>query len=127
MLSGIHAVKIAVPKDQAYKGINYQIQVTEAEILKRTIVRLHRHLAPFRSRVALPVHDEIVCQIHHDELELIPTIKRMIEDQRLRAPIGCDVAIARTCWAEKQPYVNPAAARALAPPESVAEAACQPL
>ncbi|MEK6704619.1 MAG: DNA polymerase [Bdellovibrionota bacterium] len=102
--SGLHGVKISVPKDHAYKGINYQIQVTEAEMLKRSLVSAHSLLQPFKSRVALPFHDEIVFQIHTDEFYLIPKIKAIIEDHALRVPIVCDVEVATRCWAEKEKW-----------------------
>lgn len=104
VLSGIYGVRISVPKDQAYKGVNYQIQATEAEILKRSLVRLHQFLSLRKSRVALPMHDEIIVQVNLEEMQLIPEIKAMIEDHGLRAPIACDVAIARTRWAEKEAF-----------------------
>jgi DNA polymerase-1 len=103
VLSGIHGIRVTVPKDQAYKGINYQIQVTEAEMLKRSLVDLHQFLALHKSKIGLPVHDEIIVQVHDDESHLIPKIKEIIEHHELRVPIVCDVAIAKSCWAEKDP------------------------
>ena len=106
VLSGINGIRIAIPRDKAFVGINYQIQCTEAEIIKRTLVKLHWLLAQTKSRVALPVHDEILCEVHRDEHDLIREIRAIIEDQGLKVPIACDVSISATRWALKSPYYS---------------------
>ena len=104
--TGIYKAKISIPKDQAYVGLNYLIQATEAEILKTALVKCHRFLQPYKSRVALPFHDELVFQIHCDEMCLIPKVKALIEDQKLLVPFLTDVKIATRCWAEQSNWID---------------------
>lgn len=99
--TGILGAKISISPEQNYIAMNYLIQATEAEILKMSVVKCHDFLKPFKSRIALPFHDELVFQIHKDEMHLIAQIKNLIEDQNLLVPFQTDVKVATKCWAEQ--------------------------
>jgi len=107
VLSGIYGVRVAVKREFAYNGLNYQIQATEAEMMKNTLVRLDAFLGDKRSKIALPFHDEVILHLHNEEEHLIPQIKSIVEDHKLRVPMLSEVKIARTSWAEKMSYVFP--------------------
>jgi DNA polymerase I-like protein with 3'-5' exonuclease and polymerase domains len=108
VLTGLYGVRVAVKRDFAYNGLNYQIQATEAEMMKNTLVKLDAFLKDRQSKIALPFHDEIILHLHNDEENLIPAIKAIVEDHKLRVPMLSEVKIARTSWAEKMNYVLPA-------------------
>ncbi len=48
-----------IPAREAYKGVNYMISGTAAEILKVAAVRLHKSGVP----LVLPVHDELIAEV----------------------------------------------------------------
>jgi DNA polymerase-1 len=108
VLTGLYGVRVAVKRDLAYNGLNYQIQATEAEMMKNTLVKLDTFLKDKQSRIALPFHDEIILHLHNKEENLIPAIKAIVEDHKLRVPMLSEVKIARTSWAEKMNYILPA-------------------
>lgn len=102
--TGMLGVKVAVPRDRAYVAINYQLQATEAELLKKIIVRGNEFLRGRKSSVALPFHDEVVFQIHRDEYDLIPDLRLAVESAEPRLQVVTDASISETTWSEKIPY-----------------------
>ena len=102
--TGLWHQKIAIPKDQNFKSINYLIQGTESELLKEVLIDLENFLAPHLSFIALPFHDEVLFQIHKLEENLIPSIVSVIEKNRLSVPVESDVKTSKGSWAELEPY-----------------------
>ncbi len=85
-------------RDFAYKAANSIIQGGCADICKRAMVKLHDFLAPYRSRMVLQIHDEIVFEIHKSELHIIPSLKELMESayepsHQVRMPMSTSVAI----------------------------------
>ena len=92
-----------------YKGYNYKIQGGCADILKDKQIRVYNYLiqAKVKSKVMLPVHDELMVQIYNDEKWLIPEIERIMNDNKEKLkyiPMLCDVEVTHTNWAEKVNY-----------------------
>jgi DNA polymerase I len=72
-------------------AINAPVQGTAADMIKIAMIRIHAALEsrPFRSRLLLQVHDELVFDLHQDEQEEVPAI---IEES-MRTAIPLDVPI----------------------------------
>lgn len=64
----------------AYTAVNKIIQGGEAEMMKLALNRVREFLSPYKTRIVLSVHDEIVCEGPPDEArELAPKIKEIME------------------------------------------------
>lgn len=77
----------------AYKAPNAVIQGGCASVVKRAMVNLHAFLDTTKSRAVLQVHDEILFEIHKDELHIVPQIKQIMESvyPYKRIPLTCSV------------------------------------
>jgi DNA polymerase-1 len=62
----------------AYKGPNYIIQSSGSEIMRRALLHVHEFLLPYKSKIVLSVHDELLLELHESELHLIPEIRRLM-------------------------------------------------
>lgn len=58
----------------AYKAPNYLIQGTCADILKRAMIEIDKFLVPYKTRMILTIHDELVFEMPDDETHLIAEI-----------------------------------------------------
>lgn len=88
-----------------YALVDYLIQGTGADMLKIAIERCERLLEKKKSRVISMIHDEIVFEIHKDELDLIPQLQQqMAYFPEFDIPIEVDIEYSDICWAEKKPY-----------------------
>lgn len=65
----------------SYKMPNYLIQGTGADVVRTAMNKIAFYLDGTKSHLLLQVHDELVFEIHKDELHLVPEIKRMMEDE----------------------------------------------
>ena len=91
-----------IPLDKAYKGVNYLVQGTSADILNERLIEVHRFLEDKKSSVLLQVHDEIICEIYDSEmLELPSQISELLEQNSLEIPLFIDVEICCPSWATK--------------------------
>jgi hypothetical protein len=68
-----------VEHDFAYKLPNYLIQGGCADVIKHAMLELHPFLATTKSRILLQVHDELLFQIHKDDLHIVPQLKAIME------------------------------------------------
>jgi DNA polymerase I-like protein with 3'-5' exonuclease and polymerase domains len=51
------------------------------------------------------VHDEIICEIHKDEIELLPNLIRdVLVENTLRIPLEVDIELCEPSWAVKKDY-----------------------
>lgn len=62
----------------AYKGPNYLIQSSGAEIMRKALVDLQGYLSSYRSRILLSIHDEILFEMVPEEFSLIPEIQHIM-------------------------------------------------
>jgi len=91
-----------IPKNFGYKGVNYLVQGTSADILNERIIEIYKYLKGTRSNVLLQVHDEIICEIHKDELTMVPyEIKKLMETNSLDIPLYVDMEVCTPSWATK--------------------------
>ena len=91
-----------IDKAIAYKGVNYLVQGTGADILNERMVCVHDYLKDKKSNLLLQVHDEIICEIHETELEGLPlAIQGLMETNSLNIPLRVDIALCKPSWATK--------------------------
>ena len=94
-----------IKADFAYKGVNYLVQGTSADILSERMVEISNYLQDKRSNIVLQVHDEIICEIHESELGLIPKrIKELLEQNSLDIPLKVDMELCVKSWANKKDF-----------------------
>lgn len=94
--------RMKVLKSKAYIGVNYLIQGTAADLMKRKLVVCHEFLDGWKSKLLGTIHDELVFEIHKDERHLVSCLKGIMEDhEHYRVPITCSVSLARK-WGEKK-------------------------
>jgi DNA polymerase-1 len=82
-------------------AINTPIQGTAADISKVAMIDIDRRLRPMRSKMVLQVHDELVCDVHKEELDEVTLLVRtgMEEAAKLSVPLVADMGSGRN-WLE---------------------------
>jgi len=75
------------------QATNAPIQGTAADIIKQAMVTLHHTLAPYRTRMVLQVHDELVFEVPSPEWPAIePVIRSAMEEAYpLQVPLLVDI------------------------------------
>ena len=92
-----------IPADISYKGVNYLVQGTSADILNERMVEVYDYLKDKKSNILLQVNDEIICEIHASELGTLPfQIQRLMEENSLDIPLRVDIDICTPSWATKE-------------------------
>lgn len=87
--------KLRVPKDAAYKGVNYRDQGSAGEVLKMKLCELAN--AGLGEYIRLPIHDEIIFEVP-DELvpEVGMTIHEVMPERDLfKVPLEIDMEVCR--------------------------------
>ena len=92
-------------KDFAYKGPNLLIQGGCAMIAKIATERVVDLFKGTRSNVIIQVHDELVLDMHPDDLYLIPRVKEIMEaaytpNREVRMPLTVGVSHSWKSWGE---------------------------
>lgn len=93
--------------EYGYKGLNYLIQGSSADLLRQSIVTVHDKLDGMSSHLVLPVHDELIIDAAEDEIEYIAeNMPSWMSDERIAeiVPLAVEIEISRTTWAEKEAY-----------------------
>ena len=92
-----------------YKGVNYLIQGSTADWLKLAMVKIHKFLLERKSRLLLQIHDELVFEVHKSELDIIPTLKHLMENVTRQRPhnllpytVGVDIS--QKSWKDKEEW-----------------------
>ena len=97
-----------IDRDIAYKGVNYLVLGTSADILNERMIKVYDYLKDKKSNILLQVHDEIICEIHDDELREIPSaIRGLLEENSLGIPLKVDMEICEPSWASKKDFEAP--------------------
>lgn len=95
-----------LPKRDSYKGVNYLVQGTSADLLNERLLVLHDFLADKASSMLLQVHDEVVFEIaNHEEDWIIPKLVDILQTNTLDIPLYVDIEICDESWASKRDYV----------------------
>lgn len=66
-------------RGKAYAAPNHLIQGGAADVIRIAMNRSAALLAPTRSHLCLTIHDELVFNMHKNELDLVPEIQRIME------------------------------------------------
>lgn len=91
-----------VDRRAPYKGVNYKIQGTAADLMKKAMRRIHRFLKGYKSEMLMQVHDELIFEIHHTEKHLVSRLaSMMINRTRFAVPLTVSVEWARN-WGQKK-------------------------
>ena len=94
-----------IPSDISYKGVNYLVQGTSADILNERMIKVHEYLQDKKSNLLLQVHDEIICEVHESEVEVLPfEIQKIMEENSLDIPLRVDIDICTPSWATKEAF-----------------------
>ena len=92
----------------AYKGVNYLVQGTSADILSERMIKINEYLDDKKSNILLQVHDEIICEVHESEVEQIPfEIRDLLERNSLDIPLQVDMETCSPSWATKKNFTVP--------------------
>lgn len=107
MLINLFGREYEIDRHKAYKAVNYMVQGSSAEIMKRSIVRVDNFLrADYAgSYVVGTVHDELISEIyegHHSAQLMSKIIKLMQVDSHripnLQIPLPVGMKYTRTDW-----------------------------
>jgi len=95
--------KYRINPDLAYKGVNYLVQGTSADMLSERMLEVDQYLDDKKSNILLQVHDEIICEIHDSELEDVPyAIRDILQTNSLDIPLQVDMEVCKGSWAVKK-------------------------
>jgi DNA polymerase-1 len=86
----------------AYKAANAIIQGGCASVVKIAMVRLGKLLEGKKSRMLLQVHDELIFEVHKDELYLVEKLQEIMETvyPYRHIPLTCSVSHSLKSWGE---------------------------
>lgn len=99
------------PRNKAYVGLNYLIQGTAAEIIKRAQNRIHRYNVAHTGgevHLLLAVHDEVLIEYPRNRLKELPGYLRdvralMVDFPEFDIPLEVEAQIATKNWEQKRP------------------------
>ena len=102
-LRDINSRNATTRKGAERNAINTRIQGTAADMIKLAMSRIHRLLREkgFRSAMLLQVHDELVFDLHRDEVETLPplVVREMREALPMEVPIEIEMGTGEN-WLE---------------------------
>lgn len=90
--------------DEAYKGPNALIQGWAADYIKHKLAIIFKFLMAhgYKSRMINIVHDELIVELHEDELHLAPKLRWLLSDfTTFRCPITAGADWGNPSWGEK--------------------------
>ena len=93
-----------------YRACNYLIQGTCADMVKLFEIRVDKYLKEnnLKSKMVLPIHDELMLLVHKDEMFVIKEVKRIMEDVTdviKYIPMISEPEVSYTNWACKKEYI----------------------
>ncbi|MFH2036508.1 MAG: DNA polymerase I [Candidatus Zixiibacteriota bacterium] len=94
-LPEINAKNYQVRQFAERMAINTPIQGTAADMIKVAMINIHKKISKMQSKMILQVHDELVFDVHRDEIEELKQIVRdgMEKAVKLKAPIVADMGV----------------------------------
>ena len=92
-----------VPFDKGYKGVNYLVQGTSADILNERMITVREVLKNTKSQLLVQVHDEVISEIASNEIEtVVPLIQNTLKENSLGIPLQVDMEICDPSWSSKK-------------------------
>jgi DNA polymerase-1 len=102
-LKDINSANAVVRSAAERNAVNAPIQGSAADVIKIAMINIHKRLKEenWKSKMLLQVHDELVFDVHNDELENIqPLIKHEMENAfKLTVPLEVEIGIGKD-WLE---------------------------
>ena len=96
-----------IDKNFGYKGVNYLVQGTSADIMSERMIEIHKYLKDKKSNLLLQVHDEVICEIDKNEVqEVLPKIRELLKVNTLGIPLDVDMEVCEPSWATKKDASN---------------------
>jgi len=76
-------------------AINTPIQGTAADMIKVAMITIHKKMAKMRSKMVLQVHDELVFDVHKEELDEVKMVVKdgMEKAVKLKVPVVVDLGV----------------------------------
>lgn len=90
--------------NDSYKAPNALIQGCAADYIKNRLVDMYKYIEynNLKTRLLVPVHDEIVMMIHKDEQDRIPVLRWLLSDfTSFRCPITAGIEKGNPSWGQK--------------------------
>lgn len=90
--------------DDCYKAPNALIQGCAADYIKHKVVDIYKYLNynNMKTRLINIVHDELVIEMHKDEVSEAPTLRWLLSDfEKFRCPITAGVEYGTPSWGQK--------------------------
>jgi DNA polymerase-1 len=89
---------------RAYKLANYVVQGTAADAIKQAIITIDKFLADKKSKMVIPIHDEIQFDIYKGEEWIVEELRHMMEKAFAwcLVPVTAGVEITYDSWANKK-------------------------
>jgi DNA polymerase I-like protein with 3'-5' exonuclease and polymerase domains len=94
---------IPVDLNKPYVGVNYHIQGTAADLIKKKMLLCHQRLKETKSHMLLQVHDELIFEVHQsDGVKLIRELGKIMEEpDEFLVPLTVSCSIGKS-WGEKK-------------------------
>lgn len=88
--------------DFSYKAPNAVIQGGCASVVKRAMPEINEVLRGTKSNLLMQIHDEILLEVHKDELHLVEKVKNIMEKAfpHKHIPLTCSVSHSLKSWGE---------------------------
>lgn len=94
---------------QFYKGCNYLIQGTCADLIKCAEIRIWKFIKDnnLKTKMVLPIHDELIFLVPYGEEKYVKDLKHIMEDTLdviKNIPMEASVDYSETNWGDKKEY-----------------------
>ena len=90
--------------DDCYKAPNALIQGCAADYIKHKVVNIYKFIQynQLKTRLINIVHDEVVIEMHNDEVDFAPALRWLLSDfETFRCPITAGVEYGNPSWGQK--------------------------
>jgi DNA polymerase-1 len=95
--------KLYIEPGFAYKAVNYFVQGSCAQHTKNAANKVNKFLKPYKSKILLLIHDELLLEMHETEMHVMPEIRRLMSEAYPHhiLPQDTGVEIYKHRWGEK--------------------------
>jgi len=96
--------RFCVPPQKSYTIINYLVQGTAGEILKESMINIDNFFRDKRSHMLVQIHDELLIEIHKDELGCLKNVCNFLAMNKLGLQMQSKVSLCDGSWANKKVF-----------------------
>lgn len=108
-IKNVFGRKYTIPRDYAYKGVNYLVQGTAADVCKRAMIRIHKHEKRYSgSNLVLTLHDEFAIESpvkFHSKPHMLGIIDCMQRDSKvlgIPVKVPVDMELVESRWSSSR-------------------------